>query len=75
MIGAILLIVLSYTPVFIDVMRSTSFGAPAYNPHLPVPENQMAAPPGENVEAEQPKESGETSGEKAAGSEAGVEEK
>ncbi|MGE3800400.1 MAG: b(o/a)3-type cytochrome-c oxidase subunit 1 [Candidatus Kapaibacterium sp.] len=74
-IGAIVLIVLSYTPVFIDVMRSTSFGAPAYNPHLPVPENQMAAPPKEGANAGQPEKSGETSGEKATGSDAGVEGK
>ena len=41
-IGAIVLIVVSYTPVLIDVVRSTSFGAPAYDPHLPIPENQIS---------------------------------
>lgn len=70
-IGAIVLILLSYIPVFIDVTRSTSFGAPAYDPHLPVPENQTSAVPDANAGTEQTGEDAGTSGETGGGTDAG----
>jgi len=44
-IAAIILIVISYTPVLIDVMRSTAYTAPPYDPHVPVPARQFQLPP------------------------------
>lgn len=39
---ALVLIVATYIPVFIDVNRSTAFGAPGYDPHIPMPMNQLS---------------------------------
>lgn len=39
---ALVLIVATYVPVFIDVNRSTAFGAPGYDPHIPMPIRQLS---------------------------------
>lgn len=50
--AAIILIVLSYTPVLYDVVRSTASNAPAFDPHLPIPLNQLnGAAPGAEADA------------------------
>lgn len=47
---AIVLIIGTYIPVFYDVARTTAFGAPAYDPHIPMPLNQLEAAEEETTE-------------------------
>lgn len=65
---AIVLIVVSYTPVLYDVLRSTASNAPAYEPHLPIPANQLNAP---DAGARGANESGEKPASDGSGTDAG----
>lgn len=57
---ALVLIAATYIPVFYDVSRTTAFGAPAYDPKIPIPLNQMESNDEESSDDESSNEEGST---------------